>query len=201
MSNALAKILSYLLHPVLFPILGVYACMKLAMTSFPRELLMVTIVLTFIGTYLIPVFLTLLFYKLGIIKNIQMTEAKDRRLPYLITAIFFIFTDQQLTSFDLPSELFVFLLASSITILFHLTLLGFFKPSAHMAGIGGFTALIMYLSYQYEIGLLIIIIPLIIGAGFLASARLKLLAHNNLEIIFGYASGFLIILMSLLYFR
>lgn len=119
-----------------------------------------------------------------------MVNAKDRKFPYAISAISFYFTAFMIQKIDMLHDAYLFLLASSAVIVMHLLLLNLFKPSAHLAGIGGFLGLTMALSAKYTVNALPIIIVLIILVGLSASARLKLNAHKPKELVFGLLSGF-----------
>lgn len=199
MNRNLARLLSYLFHPVIFPIIGVFAILKLLPYYISSPVVLLTMAFVFTGTYIIPVVFSFLFYKLGLIKSLEMVEAKDRRWPYLVGAIFYYVTAILLKTLGLPAEAHLYLSACALTILMHLLLLKFLKPSAHMAGIGGFTALLIAISLRYESALLPLISLCFLMAGFLGTARLRLLAHDYKELAIGFFSGFTLVLLSLLW--
>lgn len=128
-----------------------------------------------------------------------MQNAKDRKIPYLVGAFCYYMIASILEKLQLPREAYYFLLASTIVIIVHLVLLSFMKPSAHMGGIAGFTALLLALSLKYQTNLIPIIAFSVLLSGFLASARLYLKAHTNTEIIVGFTSS-LILVFLLVYF-
>lgn len=152
-----------------------------------------TLGLVFIGTYIIPMAITYWLYRIGYVVTLEMKEARDRRAPYLIGALCYYLVATTIKNLPLPTETYLFLIGSTLVIVIHLFCLSFFKPSAHMGGIGGFTGLLFFLSVQYQLNLLPLIGFCLLLSGFLASARLYLEAHKVSEIIFGYASGFLVI--------
>lgn len=199
MSKFLAKFFSYLLHPALFPILGVFTVLKLPPFIQSSKVIMLTVALVFCGTYLIPVVVSLLLYRLKVVSSLLMVEARDRRLPYAFSALSFYATALVLRNIEILHEAYLFLLASALVIIIHLFMLNFTKPSAHLAGIGGFLGLLMAISAKYGINLLPIIGMAFFLSGILAASRFYLKAHTWAEIIFGFASGWIIIFL-ILYF-
>lgn len=193
MTRGLAQTLSYILHPAVYPVLGVILVLQVSPYFVPFQAVLWSILLVFTGTYLIPVLLTLFMLRLKVISTLELRNASERRFPYLVGALSYYLVSEILSRLGLPAEIQLFLLASAGVILLHLVLLRYFKPSAHMAGIGGFLALVAVLALEYRINLIILISVVILLAGFLASARLFLKAHTNLEIFFGFFSGLLIV--------
>lgn len=149
--------------------------------------------MVFCGTYLIPVLASLLLYRFGLISSLMMEKAKDRRWPYAIGALCFYLTSHLIKSAGLAAEGYHYLLGASIVILLHLILLPFLKPSAHLGGLGGFLGLFMAISARYALNLLPFIGLLVIVAGIIASARLRLGAHDGKELLLGFFSGLAIV--------
>lgn len=152
-----------------------------------------TIALVFIGTYIVPMAITYWLFRTGYVTTLEMNDAKDRRIPYLVGALCYYLVATTIRTLPLPIETYLFLIGSTLVIVIHLFCLIRFKPSAHMGGIGGFTGLIFILSLNYQLNLLLLIGLCLVVSGFLASARLYLKAHTIGEIIFGYFSGLLIV--------
>lgn len=193
MNRPLAQALSYLLHPALFPLLGTFVVLKLSPYHYPTKVLLLVEALVFCGTYVIPVAISLLLFRLKLLESLLMKRARDRRLPYIFGAVSFYFTALLVKNIDLLELPYLFLLGSAAVIVVHLILLPFLKPSAHLAGIGGFLGTLLALSLRYQLNLLILIALCILLSGFLAAARLYLKAHNATELWIGFATGFLIL--------
>ncbi len=193
MNRTFAQVLSYLLHPAVYPLLGVLAVIRFSPYFVDVETLFLTLALVFTGTYIIPVLLSFLLYKLNFIASIEMKTARDRRVPYLIGALCYYIVASLVEQIQIPREAYLYLLASTLVIVIHLVALLFFKPSAHLAGIGGFTGLLMALSLKYGINLLPFLGVCFLLSGLLASARLFLKAHTGREILLGYLSGLLLV--------
>ena len=199
MNKSLAKAISILFHPAIYPIIGIFIILRHLPYHYSRQIVVLSIAMVFIGTYLIPVLVGLLLFRLRLINSLMMTDAKDRKWPYAFGALSFLFTAHFIYRAELASEAYLFLLGSAAVILFHLSLLNFFKPSAHMAGIGGFLALLMAVSAKYSLNVLPFIVLLFLLAGLIASARLSLEAHTPRELWIGFISG-LVIVFSMIYF-
>lgn len=199
MSKRFATILSYLLHPVVYPIIGLLITLKTLPYYINSQVTILASAFVFTGTYVFPLAVGFLLYRFKIITSIEMKDAKERRWPYFIGAVSYYFTASYLQKIGLPDESYAYILGSALIVVLHLLMLSFTKPSAHLAGIGGFTGLLMAISYKYQIGLLAYIALCLILAGFLASARLRLKAHTPAEVTFGYFSGLIIILLLVLF--
>ncbi len=169
--------------------LGTLAVMQFSPYFIPSNVLIITLALVFTGTYILPLAISYLLYKLDVIKSLEMKTAQERRIPYLVGAVCYYFIATMINVLQLPREAYLFLLASTVVIVIHLMLLRIMKPSAHVGGIAGFTALLFALSLKFQINLLPLIALCIILCGFLASARLYLKAHTPAEIITGFISG------------
>lgn len=193
MNNRLATILSYVLHPAIYPLLGVLAAIQFVPFSVSSNTLVLTLGLVFVGTYVLPVCISYLLFKMGIILSLEMKRAKDRRIPYLIGALCYYLVAMLVEQIQLPTEVYFYLLAATLVIVIHLLGLLFFKPSAHLAGIGGLTGLLLALSIKYSINLLPFLAMAFFLAGLLASARLQLKAHTIKEVISGYFSGVILV--------
>jgi hypothetical protein len=155
--------------------------------------------LVFCGTYIIPVAISLLLFRFKMLGSLLMDQAKDRRLPYAFGAVSFYFTAVLVHQIETLHEAYLFLLASAAVIVLHLALLSFLKPSAHLAGIGGFLGLVLALSLKYGLNFLPVILLTILGCGVLASARYELKAHTFTELGVGFFTG-LAVVFSLMYF-
>lgn len=190
---ALAYWFSVVFHPAIYPLLGMLAVLKLLPYNFSFETLYLSLGLVFLGTYFIPVLVSLVLYKLDLVSSLMMNEAKDRRLPYLFGAISFYFTARLVDQVGLPVEAFRFLASSALLVLLHFLLLSRLKLSAHMGASAGFLGLLVGLSAKYQMNLLPLIALLILLIGFTASARLALKAHQPRELFWGGLSGFVLI--------
>lgn len=151
--------------------------------------------IVFMGTYVLPVAISYLLYRLKYLPSLEMKNASERRIPYLIAALCYYLVAELVDKLSLPPEIYLYILAGTLIIIIHLILLLVFKPSAHLAGIGGFTGLLLALSLKFAINLLPLLGHCFLLSGFLASARLYLKAHDGKELAFGYLGSFALIFL------
>ena len=196
MNRSVALVLSVVFQPLLIPTL-VFALMLFGVpesTSIHegfKSWIFFSIVL---ATLLIPMITIFGLRMSGTVKSLHMPEVKDRRLPFVITAFFFLLITlflRQNTVFDPILGQAMSVICVSVVLL---TAVSFFwKMSAHMTGLGGLLAVILVLGRKFPT--FDVIYPLL-GAlllcGLVASARLYLQAHRPLEIYAGLAVGFLV---------
>lgn len=199
MKPSLARALSILFHPAIYPLIGLYFIFEYLPYHYPRRVVMLSLLMVFSGTYLIPVLISILLYRFKVIKSLMMEEASDRRWPYAVGATCFYLTSQLIRSAGLASEAYNYLFGAAAVIVLHLMLLPFLKPSAHLGGLGGFLGLFLAVSARYALNLLPFIALLALIAGIVASARLSLKAHDGKELFIGFSTG-LAIVFSTIYF-
>ena len=189
MNRTIAQIISYVFHPVLMPTLGVTGILALSPHYIPQSIFLLVVLYVFLGTYLFPSLLILALKKMGIVETILLETAKKRRYPYLLTALFFYLTAQSVRSFQAPEAVAIFLFSGVLTLGILMILLSISKISAHMAGMGGFLGLAFFISYTYNMELLFVIASIILLAGLLGTARLKLRAHTPTQVYTGLLVG------------
>ncbi len=196
MNSKLAKAISILFHPAIYPLVGLFFVLKYLPYHYDRKVVVLSMIMVFCGTYLIPVVVSVLLYRFKVIGSLMMEKAEDRKWPYAVGALCFYFTASLVNSAGLAKEAYLFLLGSASTILLHLPLLRYLKPSAHMAGFGGFLGLLLAVSAKYALNLLPFIAAFLVLGGLIASARLALKAHTGKELLLGFLSGLVLIFCS-----
>jgi hypothetical protein len=185
------------LHPAAIPLLGI--CFLVALHPLPvmTNLLVYALAFVFLGTYIIPALISLSLKSVGLIDSLHMNTAKDRRIPFVIAFVFYLFTAIYMRRFPLPAECSAFLMGAALSIGLLTLLLPYQKASAHMAGIGGMIGLIAHISSAYFVDLFSYWVAAVLAAGLLGSARLILLAHSKKELLSGFLCGLFGMLISL----
>ena len=118
-----------------------------------------------------------------------METKEERRIPYLITALFFFLTFYLLRQVRLPSLIPLLLLGASLAMTITMLVNLRWKISAHMVGIGGVLGAIIGLSLRLFIDYRLLILGLILIAGIIGASRMILNAHNPGEIYAGFVVG------------
>lgn len=194
METRIAKIISYLFHPLLMPSYGILLFFHLDkqvahFVSF--EVKRTLLLMTFCFTFVMPLLNTLILLRMKIITNLQLETKEERRMPLLITIIFYFAEYYILSEPEVPATLKLLMLSAIISLMLTLIINLFWKISAHMIGIGGITGMSIVLCYLFKNPELILISSLIFLAAIIAYARLKLAAHTSSEIYAGFLIGFL----------
>jgi hypothetical protein len=145
--------------------------------------------LVFLNTCLLPVFATLILKKFGLVSSIQIDNQSERTSPYLISFFFFTTTWWLLSKAPLPPIVAQLMLGASIAILFTGIINLKMKISAHLVGIGGVTGAFLVLGFSGFQDYSFNVITCVFIAGCLGWARLKLQAHNPLEVYSGFLLG------------
>jgi len=188
----LSQLLSYVFHPLILPTFGVFILFNsgtyLDFTSFRMKISILAFV--FITTFVLPVSLlpVLLFGKL--ISNVYMMNVKDRLIPLAMTTLAYFVSFYLMYSLAIPPIIKFFSLTTAITTLLATLISIRWKISLHMIGIGGILGLVTSLVFLYDARIITTMIVIILISGGIASARLKLEAHNAIEVISGFALGF-----------
>ena len=120
----------------------------------------------------------------------MVSELSQRKIPLIIQA-FLIFTlIQKSITIDRIPELFFFffggLLGTLLTLIF---LFRKIKASIHMIGVSSLTAFVVGLSLHNQINFMYYIVFLILMNGVIASSRLEMKAHTNIELGIGFLVG------------
>lgn len=190
--KGIAKVLSYVFHPLFIPIY-VFWWMH---ARFPTEFGMdehtfnIRAFGVFWTTAFFPAFVVFILWRLKMIGSIYMNSSKERIIPYVATMFFYWwmwylsrnFTDQALA-------LKFFYFGIFLATVPGLILNNFFKISMHGMAMGGLFAVVMLTIYSNHLylGFDMAIVTLIVGM--VLTARLSLGAHNSFEVYSGFFVG------------
>ena len=150
--HILAQLLSYALHPGILPTVGAFYILFVHPDVFAIESIARVLFVVFTGTYLIPMLVIYILTVLGIIESVHLIKKQDRIYPYVVAAFSAILTSRILMNMGAPKEIIYSTLASAFVLVVSSVLIPFFKSSAHMAGIAGFTGLYLALFEKYNAG-------------------------------------------------
>ena len=182
-SIVLAKIISYIFHPLFLP---TYIFFWVLM-RFPYEFAGITPMLLFARkitvfwmTAFFPAFAVFLLWRLKFIESILIKQSKERIVPYIITMIFYWWMWYLSRNFtDQPLVLKFFFFGIFLSTVFGLILNSFFKISMHAMGVGGLLAFMLIACFYYQSYLGVDIAILTIITGLVCTSRLLLSDHNN----------------------
>jgi drug/metabolite transporter (DMT)-like permease len=160
----------------------------------PEAFMKSMIIIFFIMTFIAPLLSILVLYNLKIITQFEISNRKERIIPYIVTGVFYLATYLIFSFFPykLPPAIISVILISTVSVFFTLILNFIFKISAHSMGIGSVTGLLVIFYSIFQSGQSIHLAVLFLLAGIIAFARLKENSHTPFQVYAGYISGFII---------
>ena len=200
-----AQIVSAVFQPLLMPALVFYTYLfhvdnSSNLTEKGRTTVLLLIFLT---TCVIPVFIVLLFRFTKVIKDLHMKERRDRYLPFAFISVFYILVTYLMSRQVWFNPTMAVIMISMTTVVITTNLITYFwKISAHAAGVAGWLGFVMIFSRVYTSGntLFLPLIVAVILTGVVIWSRLYLNAHTPSESLAGFVLGFLVCFSSLLLF-
>lgn len=200
----IARLLSYLFHPVWAPTLGFTVLVNIDpylkhTLTFPFKRLLLIVLFT--HTCLLPVLFTLLLKRKRFVSSLEMAHRRERLLPFAFTVVFFGFAFWMV--FRSPAPLLIVQMFAGMALSVLLLLAGTFlgKPSAHSAAWAALftTLLVLQLRWGTDTGFFLPLFVCIWAVA--ASARLWLKSHSHLEIVWGAATGIAPMWLALWFWR
>lgn len=194
----LAKIVSIIFHPLFIPVYLAFIIVEYNPNQFTTLYgkhyinIMSMIAILMVGYPLI----TLLIMKgLGMIKDFNMRDVKDRFIPMIAVATFYLWTFMMYrpnsnTVYDAGPLLANMILGSVIAIFLAFFFNAFYKISLHAIGAGALVSVIMNIMPNASYNMTLIFIASIIIAGAVATSRLYLKEHSQKEVFMGLLAGY-----------
>ncbi|GAA4273882.1 hypothetical protein U6A24_01920 [Aquimarina gracilis] len=188
--NFFLKSVSYILHPILMPLMGAIIYFMAAPRFIPEDIIKAKIIGLTVLTVLIPIVLFFFLKNMGTITSIHLENVKQRKIPLLLQSILLIVVIKMIIDIYHYPELYFFFLGILFSMLSSIFMVFFnIKASLHMIGISGVTMFTIALSIHFGMNLILLISTLMIANGLVATSRLHCKAHSNLELILGFLIG------------
>jgi len=190
--NFFNKLISYTLHPIIFPAIGTLFYFILTPQYYTETQKNIILLLVFISTYFLPLLMLLFLKRFNLISSYQLKSIKERKSPIIFLLILSLMMGRLLLNTGIAAPLAYSFFGGSIALL--ITFLLFFKDiktSLHTLGIGSLIGFVMVLSIEFKINYTFLISVLFILFGFLAMSRLYLKAHTPSEVYIGLVLGIL----------
>lgn len=192
MINQLLKSISFIFHPILMPLLGVVFYFSKSPRFIPVEIIRAKIISLCILTIALPILLYYLLKNIGRVNTIYLNSTKERLIPLFLNGCITILIINRVLPPTEIIELYYFFVGILISTLacFILAILNF-KASIHMIGISGVTMFYLALSIHFSININGTLALMFILIGAIATSRLHLKAHTNIELLIGFFIGFI----------
>ncbi|MFL0353144.1 hypothetical protein [Xanthomarina sp. GH4-25] len=190
MMNWLLKSVSLIFHPILMPLLGVLFYFSKSPRFIPIEIIQAKIISLLILTIALPILLYFLLKNIGRVNSIYLNTTKERLIPLFLNGCITLLIINRLLPPTEIIELYYFFVGILISTLacFILAILKF-KASIHMIGIAGVTMFYIALSIHFSINVNGTLALMFILIGAIATSRLHVKAHSNIELLIGFFIG------------
>ena len=191
---ASARFFSTVLSPLFMPAYGVlFVLWTSVMCLLPMGTRITVLMVVFGITCVLPVLLIGGLHHFGYITDKRLDKRRERLVPYAFTILCYLGATAYLHHIHSPLWFTMFMAGGCLACMVSLLVTLWWKISAHMAGIGGVVALLYQIHVQglsaFNIfGLLCVCILL---SGLLGSSRIALKRHNLLQVIAGFANGYI----------
>lgn len=192
--SRLSNIISWVMVPLLMPVYSTILIFTLSPMSYvttQAKVVFTLCVLAFCA--LIPMGLVVLLKKFGVVQDLGLNGRKERLVPYIITIASYIGTAIFFAYKGAPLWMTAFYMSGSVAALINLIVNFWWKISAHAASAAGTVALMLVICRtgmahgpvgEWTAALIIL-------SGLLGSARVWLGRHTVMQVLCGYAVGFL----------
>lgn len=188
-----AQAISVLLHPILMPVLALWAAMNLDphLSYFlPPHARLFTLGMVAVMSVLFPLISMLLLRRAGVISSLELPLREERIAPFVLVLIYYGMTYYMLRQTRLDGAVLALFIGAMLA-LFLTTLITLrWKISVHLVGIGGLVGTVAGISGMYGNGLLSWLALSIILTGVLGTARLLTGSHVPAQVYAGGVLGF-----------
>lgn len=192
--NAVARLLSIVLHPLFMPTYTLWLTMQLDphmgffLDARGRWLVLGMVALM---TIAFPITSTLLFIRAGIVSGLNMPSRRERIAPFTMTLLYYGMAWFLLARTPLHSSFELLFFGAFIALALTTLVTIRWKISAHMVGIGGCIGALIGVNMLHGLDLFLPIVGTIVLAGALGTARLLTSDHTPAQVYAGLGLGLL----------
>lgn len=187
-----ANLISFLFHPLLMVTYGVVLALTFTFLAiYPLNMKLLIAGGVFVSTAVIPGLFIFLLVKNGAAVDIELSNRKERLVPYLIfitsilVCVFFLY------KMLMPFWLLAMLMGACVALVIALVINFYWKISAHAIGIGGLLGGIMGVARIHMINPYWAFISVFVIAGLVATSRIFLKRHTPMQVYAGFSLGFI----------
>jgi hypothetical protein len=193
--QAIARIISWVFHPLwipLFALLLIFQLETLSVYLIADKVKWLIIGMVLMATLVFPLLIIMLFVRKGLVSSIKMERREERLYPYLLMMVVYYVMYLLFGSIKLPVIVNGLFLCVSLVILCVIIINIWWKVSIHTASIGGVTGIFTAIAIRYELDLLFLIALMMLISGLVGFARLKLNAHKPAQVYVGFLAGMMV---------
>ena len=197
MENKVARIVSYIFHPLIIPTYAILILFNISshyVHVLPFNYKMILLGFVFLFTFLLPSVALFFMVKLKLVDSLEMHSRRERPAALLIVALFFYATYYIFNHLTVNKIFTIYMLGATLLVLISLLINYFYKISLHMMALGALLASLVGLSFLIHQDIRIYLFLLIIISGITGTARLILHAHTPLQVYTGFLLGVFVML-------
>lgn len=199
--RTISKALSGISFPILMPTYAIIMVFTCTYLWFMPARPLITVTLVTIGlTAMLPIIVIYFLNYTGIITDPLLNNSRDRTIPYGVSALCYGALALYLNAINAPVWMVAYAVGAAILVIAMLAINLRWKISGHAAGMGGLTALaifITYMGYCRFQGLTLSTL-VIVAAGCVSTSRLLLERHTLAQVAAGFVLGFVILYLSMI---
>lgn len=199
MNTQVARILSFLFHPLLIPTCILVILLGLDPTFSVLLPLKMTFLVTgtiLVTTFIFPLALIFIMFRMRMITSFYLQKREERIFPLIIIAIFYYLTFYLIRDIHLPRNFQLFILGATLLAVITLLVNFFFCISMHMTALGAVTGLFLGMTIISGGYSLYLFFGILLVSGLTGSARLTLNAHRPAEIYYGWLMGVVVMCLT-----
>lgn len=192
MMRTLAKLISFLFHPLLMVTYGVtMALQQTFLVVYPLRVKWLIWGGAFLSTALLPGLFIYLLVRQGAVSDWAMTNRRERLLPFLIFGSSVGLCLYFFARLQMPLWLLFLLIGACLALIITLCINFYWKISAHAVGVGGLLGGLMGVSQFLLINPYWAFIGWFLIAGLVGTSRIFLKRHTPMQVYTGFCLGFM----------
>ncbi len=197
MNKAFSHVLSVAFHPVFINLLNLWLLFTLfpALSyGIPLKMRMFYISIIFVSTSIIPLVMVLLLRFTGRVHSVMLNQKEDRRIPYLVTLVMYFFNyynfNANYNKYPTHPMFLSYLIACAAIIAVVMAVNFFNKISIHTATLGALAGVVAVAARYSDVDTRLLLAIVLLLTGLVATARVFLNSHQNLQVYSGFLLGF-----------
>lgn len=159
------------------------------------------ILFIFVGTFIFPAFFVFVLKRRGLISSYRIDKQDERTLPFVMGILMYIIIYILLRKISISILYTNFILGTIIIVGLCLFINLYWKISIHAAGMGGISAVFVFLGLKFNLNFFFIIAGIFIISGIVLQARLILKAHSLTQLFIGYLLGFITMTITYIFIK
>lgn len=187
-----SNIISGMFHPLLMVTYGVILVLTFTyLAIYPLTMKLFLVGGAFLSTAVVPGLFIYLMVKNGAAGDLELTERKERVVPYLIIITSMMVCIFYMYKMMIPFWFLSLLMGGCIALLISLFINFYWKISAHTLGIGGLLGGMMGIARIHLINPYWGFIIVLVAAGLVGTSRIFLKRHTPMQVYAGFCLGFI----------